>query len=419
MVDISKELDKKILEESFSSKKPHIFNDDKTTFKQLKELFTDIFDSRVIKFTKKVPKVDAYLTMKDGNWFVSSYLRPEQEYPIGNAMKLREAEGDSKDAVQKTFDSIAEALKSIDPVLLNRFFANGNNRLRISLVCPPEGCSKLYNDKCFTEYGGIDCFCNGKKIGDDKKSSFELYKIMKASPSLKSEFTEITPEQLAAVKNCKDERTVLKQLIETLSKLVDGIGWGCTIRDYVQDRYSRYLVNKALEHNLDVSKKGALVDELTSRLSGTSALRPTKSDLATFAKREGIDIKSDDYKAFLDDIEQNAERTNSDIMLPIENAIYYAVSNAANIILGYAALDPNPKAKKLAQQIAGNLFAVCNSIEDCTFDSSKLDAMKKALSKACAYKEFAPKEVRIVNNGTPYAVTCECDKLEILQKAIG
>ena len=99
MVDISKELDKKILEESFSSKKSHIFNDDKTTFKQLKELFTDIFDSRVIKFTKKVPKVDAYLTVKDGNWFVSSYLRPEQEYPIGNAMKLQEAEGDAKDAM--------------------------------------------------------------------------------------------------------------------------------------------------------------------------------------------------------------------------------------------------------------------------------------------------------------------------------
>ena len=88
MVDISKELDRKILKESFSSKKSHIFNDDKTTFKQLKELFTDIFDSRVIKFTKKVPKVDAYLTVKDGNWFVSSYLRPEQEYPIGNAIKL-------------------------------------------------------------------------------------------------------------------------------------------------------------------------------------------------------------------------------------------------------------------------------------------------------------------------------------------
>ena len=134
-----------------------------------------------------------------------------------------------------------------------------------------------------------------------------------------------------------------------MARLVDGIGWGCSIRDYVQDRYSRNLVNKALEHNLDVSKKGALVDELTSRLSGTSTLRPTKSDLATFAKREGIDVKSDDYKAFLDDIEQNAAMTNKDIMSPIENAIYFAVSNIVQALLSYISLDPNPKAKKLAQ----------------------------------------------------------------------
>ena len=203
-----------------------------------------------------------------------------------------------------------------------------------------------------------------------------------------------------------------------LSKLVDGIGWGCSIRDYVQDRYSRYLVNKALEHGLDVSKKGSLVDELTSRLSGTSAVHPTKSDLATFAKREGVDVKSDAYKAFLDDVEQHAEQTNKDIMSPIENAIYFAVSNAANTILGYAALDPNPKAAKLAGQTAKDLFAICDSIEECTFDCSKLDALKKALSKACTYKEFAPKEVRIVNNGIPYKVECDCDKLDRLCKTI-
>lgn len=99
MVDIRNEIDKIVLVESFSSKKPHIFNDDKTTFKQLKDLFTSIFDSRVIKFSRKVPKLDAYLTVKDGNWFVSSYLRPEQQYPIGNASKLHESGADSKDAV--------------------------------------------------------------------------------------------------------------------------------------------------------------------------------------------------------------------------------------------------------------------------------------------------------------------------------
>lgn len=418
MVDIGKELDKKLLGESFSSKKPHIFNDDKTTFKQLKDLFTEVFDTRMVKFSKKVPKIDAYLTVKDGDWYVSSYFRPEQEYPIGNAMKLRECDNDSIDSVQKTLGSIVDVLETIDPVLLNRFFANGNNKLRVSLVCPPAGCSKMYNDKCFTEYGGIDCFNGKEKVGDDKKSSFALYKILKASPTLKEEFGEITPEQLNAIKCCQDERTVLKQLVNQLAAMVDGLGWNCSIRDYVQDRYSRYLVNKALEHGLDVSKKGALVDELTSRLSGTSSLRPTKSDLATFAKREGVDIRSDNYKAFLDDIEQNAAQTNKDIISPIENALYYAVSSAANNVLSYATLDPSPKAKKLAQHVARDLFAVYQSIEDCVFDISKLDALKKALVKVCSYKEFAPAEVRIVNNGTPYSVACECEKLDKIYKAI-
>ena len=73
MVDIQKELNDAILNESFSAKKPHMFKDGKTTFKQLKDIFTDVFGTKIMSFSKKVPKVDAYLTMKDGNWFVSSY----------------------------------------------------------------------------------------------------------------------------------------------------------------------------------------------------------------------------------------------------------------------------------------------------------------------------------------------------------
>ena len=194
MVDISKEIDKKIMNESFSSKKPHLFNNDKTTFKQLKDLFTEVFDTRMLKFSKKVPTVDVYLTAKDGDWYVSSYLRPKQVYPIGNAMKLREADGECGDAVQKSLQNIVQCLKTIDPVLLNRFFANGNNRMHIKLVCPPDGCSDAYNDVCFASYGGLDCFSKDKKIGDDKKSGFELFKILKASPALASELSEITPD---------------------------------------------------------------------------------------------------------------------------------------------------------------------------------------------------------------------------------
>lgn len=412
MIDIRREIDKNVIGESFSSKKPHIFGNGKTTFKQLKELFTDIFDSRIIKFSKHVPKIDAYLTVKDGNWYVSSYLRPEQQYPIGNASKLNECDDDSSNAVQQTFENIVKCLKSLDPVLLNRFFANGNNRLYVSLVCPPSGCSKLYGDRCFAEYNGIDCFDGKNKVGDDKKSSFQLYKILKNGANVKNEFSEISPEQLALIKKCRDERSTLKQLINQLAKMVDGIGWGCSIYDYVQDRYSRYLVNKALKYGLDVSKKGALVDELTSRLSGTSNLHPTKSDLATFAKREGIDVKSDNYRQFLDDIEQNADQTNKDIILPIENAIYYAIASVANTVFSYASLDPNPKASKLVKQISMDLFDVGDNIEKCHFDCSKLDALKRALQKMTAYKDAAPKDIIIVNGGIPYGVECELDKLD-------
>lgn len=419
MVDISKELDKNILNESFSSKRPHLFNDDRTTFKQLKELFTNVFDGKMMKFSKKVPSIDVYLTTRDGDWYVSSYLRPKEEYPIGNAMKLRETEGDGQDAIKQSLDRIVECMKSIDPMLLNRYFANGNNRMHIKLICPPDGCSSFYNGSCFGTYNGIDCFSKGKKIGNDKKTSFELFKILKVCPSLNYEFSEVTPDQLTAIKACNDENEVLKQLINRLSKFIDGLGWGCSIHDYIQDRYSRYLVNKALEYGLDVSRNGSLVSELASRLSGTSSLRPTKSDLVTFAKREGIDVKSDNYKAFLDDVENNAQQTNSDIMLPIEKVLYFALANAACNVLGYASIDPNPKAKKFLHQIASDMFYNCKSIDDCAFDASKLDAMKKALAKICTYKDIAPKEVRVMNNGTPYSIACECEKFDKMHSLIG
>lgn len=77
MVDIKTELDKKLIEESFSSRRPKLLNNSKTTFKQLKDTFTALLNNGMVKFTKNVPKADVYLTTTDGNWFVSSYLRPE------------------------------------------------------------------------------------------------------------------------------------------------------------------------------------------------------------------------------------------------------------------------------------------------------------------------------------------------------
>ena len=150
-------------------------------------------------------------------------------------------------------------------------------------------------------------------------------------------------DKLCCMKKCKDEGKVLKEILAKLNSLIDGLGWGCSLKYYIEDKYSRYIINKALEHGLDISKNGQFANELVSRLSGAS-LRPTKSDLVTFAKREGIDFKSDAYKQFLDDIENTSSQMSHEIISPIEKILCYAISCAANNVIAMMSLDPNPQA---------------------------------------------------------------------------
>lgn len=92
--------------------------------------------------------------------------------------------------------------------------------------------------------------------------------------------------------NWHNAKKVLEKVLAKLNEFINGVGWKCTINDYVLDHYSRHLVNKALEHGLDVSRSSDFVNELASRLSNVSGRKPTRSDLATYAKREGLDTKS-------------------------------------------------------------------------------------------------------------------------------
>lgn len=152
---------------------------------------------------------------------------------------------------------------------------------------------------------------------------------------------QVPIEKLGCLKKCKDESKILADITSKLSKLIDGLGWGCSLKYYIEDKYSRYIINKALEHGIDLSKNGQLANELVSRLSGAS-MRPTKSDLVTFAKREGIDFKSDAYKQFLEDIENTASQMSFDIISPIEKIICYAIACVANNVIAMMSLDSRP-----------------------------------------------------------------------------
>lgn len=364
--------------------------------------------------SKKVPMIDLYLTQQDGGWFVSSYVRPSKWIPIRRANSLNEVESDQKNVIQDTLNDLAEACEDMDEVFLNKCFANGKNKARIGLVCPPAGCDNLYGNRCFLVFKGIDCFNDkGKCIGSDEDLGVDFLNQINQSDSLQQELVQLPVEKLSCMKRCKDESKVLAEVLAALNKLVDGIGWGCSLKYYIEDKYSRYIINKALEHGLDISKNGQLANELVSRLSGAS-LRPTKSDLVTFAKREGIDCKSDAYKQFLDDIENTSSQMSKEIISPIEKVICYAVSCAANNVIAMMQLDPNPQAQKLLKQIAVELFDAKESLDACEFDMNDLQYLKKTLAKLCAYQDIAPSEVRVMYNHIPCSFTCDCSKLKKL-----
>ena len=284
-----------------------MLNNSNLTFKELKDVFNAVFGSYIVQVSKEVPMASAYVTCKDGDFYVASAGKPNELLKVTALKKAAKLDECDYEAAESTVNDIISVLQTIDPVLMNRYFANGKNLLKVSLVCPPNGCSDNYGKKCFLVFDGIDCLGENDEVaGRDEKAGLELFKILKANGKLGLVPVGLEASKLDALKRCHSEKKVLSSLVAAMQKLIDGLGWGCTIGDYIQDRYSRLVINKALEHGLDVSKNGSFVKELVSRLSGLEGTRPTKSDLVTFAKREGIDCGSDCYKSFLDDVEQSA-----------------------------------------------------------------------------------------------------------------
>ena len=102
---------------------------------------------------------------------------------------------------------------------------------------------------------------------------------------------------------------------------------------------------------------------------------------------------------------------SNEIISPIEKVICYAVSCVANNVIAMMSVDPNPQAQKLLKSVATSLFDAKQSLDECSFDISSLQDLKKALSKLCAYQDLAPTEVRIMYNRMPYSFACDCKKL--------
>lgn len=393
------------------SKNKHLFENGDITFGNIRDILTSIFAGDVM-LSQKVPGITILVTYKDGNFCIATDLKKlDKPYSFDqNLGRFCACCQTVKEAFLNSVSDLRSALSELDPVLLNKYFANGQNYMDCQFIYPPEDCCDAYDNKCFICLNKLKCFDkNFKEVGEDVESAQALFEMLKSHGALCHEMTEIAPPSMEYMSKCESGKVVLEKILNKIAEFVNGVGWGCSINSYIQDKYSRHIINKALEHNLDVSRNSPFVNELVSRLSQTST-RPTKSDLVTFAKREGLDCKSDDYKSFLADLETNSNEVDNSVIKPLENLLYYAIISAARNILGYMKFDPSPKTQKMLDAIDGSCFELTED-GGCTFDVSSRDAIKKNLAKIDQCMDALPKSIVGICNGKPVSITSKCAKL--------
>lgn len=127
MIDLSKELDAAYsLNESAVGKGrvKHIFDDGELTFAEIRDILTKVF-SGDLRLSEKVDGLPVLITYKDGD-FCGCCDPKEVSKPVAFSKMCSCCKtSDAKAAFAASLDDLASALGQLDPVLLNKYFANG------------------------------------------------------------------------------------------------------------------------------------------------------------------------------------------------------------------------------------------------------------------------------------------------------
>lgn len=406
MIDIDQIFeDNMLVNESCGSRVKHLFEDGDLTFAEIRDILQKVF-SGGIKLKEKVDGISLFVTYKDGKFraaISAKDIKDPMDYERLDA-KCCEAPDEMRDAVTNSLKDLSIALSELDPVELNKYFANGQNFLTCRVVYPPAERISDYGNRCFIALDGIKCFNDKfKEVGEDKESADTLFAMLRNNGALSQETFEITKPNILRLKNTVTAKAALEEIMNRLNKFIDGVGWKCSLNQYIQDRYSRHIVNKALEHGIDVSRNSDFVNTLAKRLSQVSGQKPTKSDLVTYAKCDGVNSHTQEYRDFLADLEQNAETTNAEIIKPLEQLILYAAISLMKNVTGFMCLDPSKTAKKTLAELDGCVDRLSEA--DFELTPEKIQNFKKNLSRIESYREQLPASgIMILYKGRPYQI---------------
>lgn len=323
----------------------------------------------------------AYVTCRDGEHQITFGEPGEAEAVPLDKASARDWKGPKalRAGMDKALDDIRAGVKGVDPELF------GNGRCSIKCVMAPDEENDCFL-AVFPEVAQFDAGMN--RIGGSPDGAEQALAAMRKCPCC----AKMAKEQVEALKLAQKCRDRLEALLGKLEKMADGMGWRCTLNQYVDDKYSRKIVNSAMQHGVDVSRGSQFVQSLSRRLAQSAARgKPTKSDLATYAKGDKIDFKSDACRSFLADMERDAQAVNDEVLGPVQDLQQGLARAASGLARAIAAFDKSKDAGRIIKE---------------TDAAGDAGAGRKALRKIAEYcGGNKPKTAVVGCNGKLYKLT--------------
>lgn len=364
----------------------HLFEDPDLTFKQLKDIFTKLFTGK-IGITEKTDGQALAITYKDGKVGASRNIATLKDpMSIEQVTAKFDGRGEVKDAFVKSMTDISKAINSLSEEEKQEIFNNGHNFMAFEIIYPPTKNVVDYGTRCLIQLHGVNIYDDKwRKVSEDKAIADRLFELLKSKHALKQDTFEITSDAKLQLKDSKTGKDSLAKVLDKLASLVDGLGWNATINDYAQERFEKYIINMAMKAEFDVAKHSDFVSKLAQRMSNISKSNVTKSDLATYAKQESIDIKDQKYKDFVNQVDATKDEANQYVIKPIEDLVIGAGLLLMKNLVGYVSTDPNTSAKKLAIELQFAIDELAN--KETSLDDRKLARFKKNLAKLDQYQK--------------------------------
>ena len=418
---------KDFLTESKKKRPLHLFEDGEMTFGDIRSIVEDIFSKNVVSIVNRKPVATVSLTCVDGKLLgLINKLNPGS--PMVSEQIVKEWNGTKafKEAFANSISEMEEKLSELDLAEQNEIFDNGRRFINIQLVSPAsEDALPKVNNRFLVIPAGTshydEKFENELPIvesdSDIAQRVFSLFSVVNNDKTKKAsnldpfakEAYALTKEAMDAFAKCPDRKEALQEVATMLNELIDGLGYRATLNDYVKERYERKIMNCATKAGVDLRRSSEFVSEMVDRLSTMSAKRPTMGDLTTYAKRDGIDVKSEQYRKFLDQIESTLDTDNYEMLRPISVLLNRIVVLFLKSVLGYVNMcDP---------KFANSITLVLDALEsDGEMTEANLTQLKKLFVKLYEFAKTHEEgdDFACCKGDKAYTIRCKFPSIESL-----